>query len=253
LLKYGSDRFELMQDLNVTKLRFLTFMDVDVSSDEPEETFLKLESRLRDHYVKDLEAADGNWEVLVAKRDFFNDVHAAASYLGIRVLADFRRPNTEERSDHGFFEEFFDELDYCVAGLLLAAADQNKTLSSQLDDAARKSIRRLISRMREQVGALDLGEAKKNLIERRIAALEAELENRHTRWGVFGALLIEMATDVGTATEKMEPVWRTVERIGEALGLAKKTEATQRQLPPRKEPKQLPAPKRAVADDEIPF
>jgi hypothetical protein len=241
----------------VTKFRFLEFMDVNVSSDEPEVAFLGIERELRKLYERDAEDSENAYGLLRAKHAFFSDVHAAATYYGISPLSQHRRPDKEERGSHEFYDEFIDEVDYCVAGLLLRAADRNRSLTSQLDDSARRSISRLLNRVKEQVAGLDIPEAKKVLINRRIEALEAELQGRFTRWSVFGALLIEVCTDVGAATEALEPVWRTIERIGAALGWAKRIENSQQQLPKSREPKQIEGPKtgkrKLIADDEIPF
>lgn len=123
---------------------------------------------------------------------------------------------------------------------------------------------RMVAHIRETVAKLDISVTKKDALFKRINKLQDEIDRERTGWQAFAGLMIEACDDVGEAAEKLDPVVRLIERVGAALGVAKRAEEAQPRLPPRKEPRKIeppPAPpKRAKnggfdkrIDDEIPF
>ena len=114
-----------------------------------------------------------------------------------------------------------------------------KQHSVALDAAAKIKLRHLLDQIRETVDKLDVSVAKKEALYNRINYLLAEIDRERTRWAAFAALMIEACDDIGQAAKKLEPVVRLVERVGAAIGVAKRAEDAQPRLPAPKTSKRI--------------
>ena len=157
------------------------------------------------------------------------------------------------------FNSFIAEVDYCITDLRLKNHERSKLYSVRLDAPAKIKLRHLLSEIREAVAALDVSVTKKDRLYARINALQDEVDRERTREQAFGALMIEACDDIGEAAKLLEPVVRIIERVGAAIGVAKRAEDARPKLPRPKEPKRIEARKPAKKsfdkdlDGEIPF
>jgi hypothetical protein len=99
---------------------------------------------------------------------------------------------------------------------------------------------------------LDVPQSKKESLFAKIAALESEIDRGRTRFDAAAALWIEVCEKVGEGIEKLEPLRKLIDSVGNLIGAAKKEEETEaHRLPAPKTPKQIGPPKES--DDDIPF
>lgn len=194
-------------------------------------------------------------------QDYMNNTIALARHCGIKEIAasEAARPG-----HHGWhqYRTFIAEVDACTMAMRLANVRRAKEYSVKLDAAAKMKFSRLLCTMREEVEKLEISVAKKDKLYKRINALQDEIDRERTGYHAFGALVIEAADDAGETATRLEPLFRMVERVGAALGLAKRNEPQQGQLPPPSERKRITGPKAKperkngfdkALDDEIPF
>ena len=124
---------------------------------------------------------------------------------------------------------------------------------------------RLTTEIRETVDVLDVSVAKKEKLYARLSDLEGEINRDRTRYEAYAGLMIEACDDAGEAATRLEKVVRIVERIGAAIGIAKRAEDAQARLPAPAEQKRIEHQPKAKPpksnggnfdkqlDDEIPF
>jgi hypothetical protein len=229
--------------------------------DDPEDAFIALESIVRERYEKAYSELGDNEGPAELQRRYMSIVLPAVRHYGISDLDHWQRPKQGE-DPWKVFEGFIADIDYCITALRLTNIERAKLYSVKLDAAAKIKLRHLLTEIREVVAALDISVTKKDRLYKRVNDLQEEVDRERTREQAFGALLIEACDDIGEAAKKLEPVVRIIERVGRAIGIAKRAEDGQPRLPRPKEPKE---PKRIEArkpakssfekdlDDEIPF
>jgi hypothetical protein len=99
---------------------------------------------------------------------------------------------------------------------------------------------------------LDVLQSKKEALFTKIAALEREVNCGRTRFDAVAALWFEVCDKVGEGVERLEPLRKLIDSVGNLIGAAKKEEETEaHRLPAPKTPKQIAPPKES--DDDIPF
>jgi hypothetical protein len=185
-----------------------------------------------------------------------NNTIALARHCEITEIAGWENARPHNHDWHEYLC-FAAEVDACTMTMRLAAVRRAKEYSVQLDAAAKKKLSHLLTQMREAIEKLDISVAKKDKLYRRINALQDEIDRERTGFHAFGALVIEAADDAGEAATRLEPVTRMIERLGAALGLAKRQESPPSQLPSPSERKRISGPKKSgfdkALDEEIPF
>lgn len=224
--------------------------------DEPEQRFVCLEAIVRQRF-EDEAANLGDHEsprpLLIR---YLNTILAAAKYYGIEGLMDWKRPSIN--SDFEVYETFMADVDYVITTLRLRNGEQVAAHSVVLDCETKDKLRKMLNHIRETVDTLDISITKKEALFKRINSLQNEIDRDRTHYQAFAALVIEACDDVGEAAKRLEPVVRLIERIGGAIGIAKREEDTIRQLPRREQPKQIGPPSKKngfdrSCDEEIPF
>lgn len=225
---------------------------------DPEEAFVVLEEMARGRYRDECRSLGEEDSSIPMKHRYMSTVLPAAQFYDIDALMFWSRPTEKELWSHDYYDRFMDDVDYCVSELKLRIITRARQHSVALDADAKTKLRQMLSHIRETVDKLDISVAKKEALFKRINALQDEIDRDRTRYQAFAALIIEACDDTGEAAKRLEPVVRLVERIGSALGIAKRIEDAQPKFPPRKEPKRIEPPNKKNGfnrsiDDEIPF
>ncbi len=206
--------------------------------EDPEEAFIQLESTVRERLETQIYKLDHDESPHPLKRRYMSIVLKAAQHYNIADLSSCRLPSLRNE-DWQTYDSFIAEVDYCMTGLRLRKAERLKEHSVALDAAAKIKLRHLLEQIRETVDKLDVSVAKKEALYSRINSLLAEIERTRTRWAAFAALMIEACDDIGQAAKKLEPVVRLIERVGAAIGVAKRAEDAQPRLPAPKTAKRI--------------
>lgn len=235
------------------KVTYISDEEIAALPDEPEMRLVALERIVRARYETACEMLGDNESAVGLQRRYMSVILPAARHYGISALSSWERPNPI-KDGWQTYEQFIADVDYCIMALRLRNIEQANVHSVALDAPAKAKLQHLIEQVRETVNKLDISVAKKDALYKRINALQDEIDRNRTRYQAFAALMIEACDDAGEAAKRLEPVVRLVERVGSALGIAKRTEDTQPKLPPREERKRLDPPKRKKVDlEDIPF
>ena len=105
----------------------------------------------------------------------------------------------------------------------------------------REEIHRLLNRVRKVVHASDLDREKKDAIHQKINDLNTEVDQSTTKLGRYKALWLEVTEAIGEGASNLEPVVKTLERIGAIFGKAR-AETDPAQLSPPESPMQICGP-----------
>ena len=243
---------------------YITDAEIAALPEEPEEAFIALERIVRGRYEEAYERLNDNEGPQEIQRRYMSIVLPAAKHYGIAALSNWERPD-ESNETWQTYMRFIGDVDYAISELRLRSIERAKQHSVALDAATKMKLRHLLAEVRETVDKLEVSVAKKDRLYTRINALQDEIDRDRTRYQSFAALVIEAADDAGEAATRLEPVVRLIERIGAAIGVAKRSEEATPKLPPRPEQKRIEHKPRFVAprngskgfnkaiDDEIPF
>lgn len=227
--------------------------------EDSDEGFIAGEKIMRERLSKYLDEHSGDTSTNFLTQDYMNNVIALAVHFGIVEIAPW---HNAKPGQHGWMEyqRFVAEVDACTMRKRLQRARRVREYSVALNAATKKKLRHLLDQMRETVDKLEISITKKDKLFKRISALQDEIDRDRTGFQTYGALAIEIADEAGETATRLEPVTRMIERLGAALGLAKRNEEPQAQLPPPSKPKQIEGPKAGRKsgfnrrlDDEIPF
>jgi hypothetical protein len=192
--------------------------------------------------------------------DYMNGVITAAEHYGIDALNDWQRTSPDK---HGWqeYRNFVADVDACTLEMRMRRVRRAREYSVVLNAATKQKLSHLLAQIRETVEKLEVSVAKKDRLRSRISALQEEIDRERTAFQAFGALMIEVCDDTGEAAKRLKLVVQMVERIGAAIGVAKRAEPPPAQLPPP--PKRIEGPKTKAdkkgngfsksLDDEIPF
>ena len=121
---------------------------------------------------------------------------------------------------------------------------RRKEYTVALDQPTKLKLRHLLSQMKEAVDKLDVSSTKKEALFAKIGALENEINRDRTRFDVVAAFWIEGCEAFGDGVEKLEPLRKWVDLIGNLLGKAKVEEGSAtRRLPSPETQKQIERPK----------
>lgn len=215
--------------------------------EDPEEAFVKYEQLARERLDAALAALPEEYSTDAANRDYMSAMLAAAEVFEITELGDWEMPRVGN-DPWQVYQQFISEVGLCVNKLRLLQVKRVKRYSVALDAAAKVKLHHLLSQMREAIEKLEVSVAKKDRLLKKIAALALEIDRERTGYRAFADLVIEAADDAGEAAKRLEPVVRLTERIGAAIGIAKRAEET-RALPAPEERKRIEPPKTAKRPD----
>ncbi|MGE8940748.1 hypothetical protein ACO2I3_02435 [Leptospira interrogans] len=218
---------------------FITKDEIAALPEDPEEAFVELEELVRHRYIHAYDALREDESVFPLLHRYMSIVLPASKHYRIAALAGWDRPDEKQSNRRDHYEGFMDDVDYCVSALKLQIVGSVRQHSVALDAAAKSKLRHLLSSIRETVDQLDVSAAKKDRLYACISALHDEIDRDRTRYQAVAALLIEACDDIGEAAKRLEPVVRLVERIGAAVGIAKRFEDEKPKLPSRRPPKRI--------------
>lgn len=240
-------------------MTYISDEEIAALPDEAEQRFVALEAIVRQRYEEACVRLGDNESAVPLQRRYMSIVLPAAKHYGIEALSSWEQPPAG--ADWQLYDAFIADVDYAITALRLKNIERRGAHSVALDADAKTKLRQMLNHIRETVDKLDISVAKKEALYKRINALQDEIDRDRTRYEAFAALFIEAADDAGEAAKRLEPVVRLIERVGAAIGVAKRSEVSQPKLPPRKEPKRIEPPKPngkkngfdKALDDEIPF
>jgi chromosome segregation ATPase len=241
---------------------YITDDELDQLPDDPLLRFVGIEKIVRERYEAAANRLDQEDTGVHLMRRYMSLVLPAAKRYNVPGLQEWRRPSTSEDSWE-YYSGFFADVDYATTDIRLQRAERLKISSVKLDAATKIKLRHLTTEIRETVDKLDVSVRKKERLYERLAELDAEINRDRTRYEAIAAMLIEACDDAGEAAKRLEPVVRLVERVGAAIGVAKRDEDAQARLPPPADRKRIEdktvKPKTnggnfdKQLDDEIPF
>jgi hypothetical protein len=244
---------------------YITDEELAALPEDAEEAFITLERIVRTRYQEAWDRLGEHDSPLGIQRRYMSVVLPAAKHYRIAALSRWERPDDSDDCCQTY-DRFIADVDYSISDLRLRSAERLRQHSVELDEATKIKLRHLLAQVREVVDKLDISVAKKDRLYGRINALQKEIDRERTRYQTFADLLIEAADDAGEAATRLEPVVRLIERVGAALGVAKRGEEAKPKLPPRQDRKRIEPPKRPfispknggrgfdkAIDDEIPF
>ena len=233
-------------------MTYITDEEIAALPEDPSSAFIAAEKILRDRLDEAMSSIfEGSSEHLTL--GYMNRVIALAIYFGVQEIAEWDNavPGHHSWNEYARFQA---EVDACTMRMRLGTVRRAKEYSISLDSVTKEKLSHLLAQMREVVEKLDVSQFKKDRIYKRVNALQDEIDRARTGIHAFGALAMDVAVDAGDVGEKVVGL---VERIGAALGMAKRDEQASTQLPaPPKRiegPKRRPAKKSADFDEEIPF
>lgn len=225
-------------------------MNIGDLPDDNELAFAYFEQRRRknlEEYLAYENDRGGDTNTFPEEISYMSDVLGAARALGIAELYDEWREPRMGDSDAPQYVSYFKVAAQSVSTkLYIQSLRRVKLYSVALNAAAKEKLRHLLKQARETIDRMELTEPKKRAIIAKIDALVAEIEQERTRYEAFAALMIEASEDFGGAAKHLEPVIRLIERIGAAIGVAKREEGEQPQLPRPQERKKIESPKRKL-------
>lgn len=244
-------------------MTYITDDELDELPDDPLLRFVAIEKIVRDRLDSALDRLGMEDSAMPYMRRYMSILLPAAKLYGVSSLGSWQRPAPGEDS-YDFYSAFIADVDYAITEIRLQRAERQKLNSVALDAATKTKLRHLVNEIRQTVDKMEVSVAKKERLYARLSALENEISRDRTRYEAVAALMIEACDDVGEAAKRLEPVVRLVERIGAAIGVAKRAEDAQPRLPPPQEQKRIEqkpkmptkpngGPFDRQLDDEIPF
>lgn len=208
--------------------------------DDPEDALIafcaKMDSQLEE--VRD----ENNWE---AERDYVDAIQAFEEVYRPGYVS-LETPPISNNNFADFFYQFKRQLSKSLLKLALERARSLQGGANNLivlDGPSRQKIRALIDTIKEKLDELELPEERRESLFAKLNAFLAELDRSRTRTAAFNAFVVEIARGLGTASEKVKPLWERIDRVLDWLDKAAKWSDT---LPPWSERKQLEAPKKSL-------
>ena len=228
-------------------MSYLTDAELDDLPEEKTEAFVKLEQVARARLKEELENTSNNSNFYTHR--YMNTVISAAKALSIDEFAALSLPKVGSHEFHEF-QDFTAHVDHFTMQFRLLRSRRTNEYSVALDGVTKVKLRHLLQQVRETVDKLDITTSKRDRLYSRVAALELEIDRERTRYEALAAIMIETADDGGEAASRLEPVMKLIERFGAAIGLAKRQEVEQKQLPKPDKPKQIEGPKQTKINDQ---
>ncbi|QEL25529.1 hypothetical protein FQV39_25255 [Bosea sp. F3-2] len=230
--------------------------------DDPEEAFAVLHRRKIER-VRDAWNDSGANHSLV-EEEYVDSLIAFDQVHDLGLLIGFSSPPVQQREFSDFFSGFRRHCEIISQKILMESARRAKASAASIvvfDAETKKAIHLLIQGIREKLIALDLTEAKREALFKKLNAFALEVDNNRTRADALYAFAYDVAKNGRKIAEEVSPILDVVDRISDLIDKAKKLKDL---LPPWSERKRIePPPKRIegpgfgrarnTADDDIPF
>lgn len=239
---------------------------IDLPEDE-ELAFLQIEKECRALLDKRIDEGSEISPFLEYYQEYINSTLAGARGLQIDYFSKWETPAFKTGSKN--LSTIRDQVYDTYRAFSLAVAEYTmqvrirhsrraKRYSVAIDSATKSKIRHHLTQLKELTEKLEIPIAKREAIYAKIVALEMEMERARTRFEVIAALVLETASVVGQAGEKLEPWRKWIDSIASLFGHAKDKDTQHSSLPSPEDRKRLDPPKRELPspppdDSEIPF
>jgi hypothetical protein len=250
---------------------FITQEEIDdLPDDNPQAafvTFVRIAQRRLGERTSTIDANDrSGWEELQeARHGFMNVAIAAAKKFGIEPFASIEVPRLNE-FDSDTHRQFRADLDHYMTQLLLDSSSRARRDSVFISQDLKATIRTYIHHLRDVIEkANDLGEAKREILLRRLEEFEDELGRKRLNLLAVTLLVITFASAPGGIWSSAEVANKLLGNILRVVGDAKTADDATRRLPswetplaisgPRPRDPSLVKPKagKRGLDDDIPF
>lgn len=248
---------------------FITQEEIEeLPDDDPRLAFMtlvKIAQRRLGERTAELDGNDhGAWEQLQeARHAFMNVIIAAAKKYEIEPFASLSVPRIDDfKTD--VHRQFKADLDHYITQLVLDNSSRAKRDSVTISPQLRTTIRTYIHHLRQAIDrADDLSEARREILLRKLAEFEAELEKKRLSLMAVTLMAITLLSAPGGLGATAEIATKLVTNILRTVGEAKMADDETRRLPssaapmaitgPRPKDPELIAPPSGGIDDEIPF
>jgi len=234
---------------------------MDYYDDLPEDTFdafLHLEAEFRKELQEKIEHSDSNGNYTYDAADYMNKTLAAANFLEIGALTAYEIDTRNSSHFDATFTSFKRDVDKIIVQIRIMKSRRKGGMSVGLSSEQKTKIHALIGKIRDAIESSAATVPKKEKLFSILTRLAEEVDKHRTGFERFGDLargLSGISREV--AEEGAEPWWKWFKALMGVVDEAKESEPQLPKLPETKriEPprKQLPKPKGAEFDDEIPF
>jgi hypothetical protein len=250
---------------------FITQEEIDeLPVDDPSVAFtmfVRIAQRRLGEKTSKLDPGDrGDWELIEeARYAFMNIIIAAAKKYEIDPFTSLSVPRLE---DYNFntHRQFKADLDHYITQLVLDNSSRAKRDSVPISPELKSTIRTYLHHLREAIDrAGDLSESKRNVLLRRLAEFEAELEKKRLNLLAVTVIAITFLSAPGGLGSTADIASKLITNILRAVGEAKLVNDEARRIPSSAEPIAITGPRpkeselikpeiqRREMDDEIPF
>lgn len=249
---------------------FITQEEIeDLPDNDPHSAFVSFvriaQKRLGDR-IREVESSrEDPWrEVQDTQQSFMNITVAAAKKFGIEPFASMEVPRLKE-FDADDDRQFRSDLDHYITQLVLDVSSRARRDSVFITPELKTTIRTYIHHLRELIEKSDdLSTEKRELLLRRLAEFEDELNKKRLNLLTVTLLVITFASAPGGMWSSIEMANKLVSSIARAVGDAKVADEATRRLPSAEPQLVITGPRlddlrpaaksrRDDMDDEIPF
>jgi hypothetical protein len=208
-------------------MTYISNQEIESLPVDPEQRLIEIERIVRDRLKNAKNCLSGIEDLVDLQRSYLSMALPSANHYGITAPNGSKRLRANHRQS---FDTSLERVDCAIAELRLQNIDRAQAHSVALDVESRIKLRRLLDQINETIDQLDISARKKEVLRDRTRSLFHELDRHRTRWEAFGALMIESCDDADEASIELEPLVRLVERVGAALGNAKRLENSRSEL-----------------------
>lgn len=230
--------------------------DMDIYDElpvEPEAAFLMLEKHYREKYESGIRRNSDDTDFSVHQMEYIAQVLGAISELNLENEFRSDVPSIEDVNTQTYLNFSKDVKNYCTR-LSIRVSRRVQGFSVIFDSASKQKAHHFIGQLRELFTTIDVDTPKRDALFTRLIALEKEVDRDRTRLEVYGELIIETASILGKAVEKLRPVQELLDSFSRLIYGSRSEEV--KKLAPPKETKRIESrisPKAKVLDDEVPF
>ncbi len=224
---------------------------------DPEQAFLMLERAYRTDCEKMLQRNSDDSYQSIYQVDYIAKVIGAIKELGLEANFYTIVPSIEDVSNTTYLNFSKDVKNYCTR-LEIRFGRRVQGFSVRFDSVAKNEIHNYVTKIREVVTTLEVTPAKKEALLNRLNAFGHEVDHDRTRLESFGEVVLQLASIAGEAAEKLEPVRKWVDSIGNLINGARVKEPELPRLPSKEPQKRIEVKKESkpssqLLDDEVPF
>jgi hypothetical protein len=234
-----------------------------LKTDDPEMSFVRLETRFRAVLEKNLEATESNGAYNSFVIEYMNHAVAVAQALGLDILQGWEIPHHSYNSSlHDTYRDFITDVDHYKVKIQIDRLRQRRKFSVPLAPTDKERIRHYVAQIKTIIDKSELSADKKDALYNKINAFLAEVDKDRAALAAWSDFSIGVAHTFGEMAKEAEPVRKFIDSISRLLGRAQEIDEKKNTLPSPPTPKRLEPPKRRLLppqrkrgdfDDEIPF